>query len=365
MSRHLRSISLLLFVAGTVWGQTAANVLVVVNKRSTMSQRIGQYYVHKREIPLANVCNNDTEEKETIERPVYTKEVESPIGGCLEKGGLRESVLYIVLTQGVPLRVTGPDNGPQSEIASVDSELTLLYLKMRGKTFPVAGPLNNPFFGHVDAPFRHPNFPMYLVTRLAGYDFADVQGLIDRSMVAKDVGNYVIDVRADNNTEGNGWLRETAAQLSRKRLVLDDTVKVLYDLKNVIAYASWGSNDPDRHRRTLGFQWLPGAIATEFVSTDGRTFARPPQDWTIGTWKDTAHWFAGSPQSMSADFVHEGVTGVSGSVGEPFLGFCPRPNYILPAYANGRNLAESFYLGIAGLSWQNIVIGDPLCKLRQ
>jgi uncharacterized protein (TIGR03790 family) len=365
MWRPLRNTSLLLFVAATAWGQTAENVLVVVNKRSTVSQRIGQYYVHKREIPLANVCNIDTEEKETIERPVYTKEIEGLIGGCLEKDGLHESILYIVLTQGVPLRVTGPDNGLQSEIASVDSELTLLYLKMRGKTFPVAGPLNNPFFGHVDAPFRHPNFPMYLVTRLAGYDFKDVQALIDRSMVAKDAGNYVIDVRADNNTEGNGWLRQTAAQLPQKRLVLDDTAKVLYDLKNVIGYASWGSNDPDRHRRTLGFQWLPGAIAAEFVSTDGRTFVRPPQDWTIGTWKDTAHWFAGSPQSMSADFVHEGVTGVSGSVGEPFLGFCPRPNYILPAYANGRNLAESFYLGIAGLSWQNIVIGDPLCKLRQ
>src|ERR1700744_3284797 len=179
MSRLLRNISLLLSVAATAWGQTAANVLVVVNKRSVISQRIGQYYVHKREIPLANVCNIDTEEKETIDRPVYTKEIESPIGDCLEKGGLRESVLYIVLTQGVPLRVTGPDNGLQSEIASVDSELTLLYLKMRGKTFPVAGPLNNPFVGHVDAPFRHPNFPIYLVTRLAGYDFKDVQGLID------------------------------------------------------------------------------------------------------------------------------------------------------------------------------------------
>ena len=59
------------------------------------------------------------------------------------------------------------------------------------------------------------------------------------------------------------------------------------------------------------------------------------------------------------------MTGVSGQVGEPFLTLCPRPNYVLPAYANGRNLAESFYLGIMGLSWQNIVIGDPLCKLRQ
>ena len=36
----------------------------------------------------------------------------------------------------------------------------------------------------------------------------------------------------------------------------------------------------------LGFQWLPGALVTEYVSTDGRTFRRPPAGWTIGTWKE-------------------------------------------------------------------------------
>jgi uncharacterized protein (TIGR03790 family) len=250
-------------------------------------------------------------------------------------------------------------------VAAVDSELTMLYSKMLGERFVLAGPLRNVFFGKVDAPFRHPNFPIYLVTRLAGYDFADVQGLIDRALIAKDTGNYVIDVRADNNTEGNGWLRQAASLLPQNRLILDDTAKVLYDLKNVIGYASWGFNDPDRRRRTIGFEWLPGAIATEFVSNSGRTFARPPQNWTLGSWKDPASWFAGSPQDLSADFVHEGVTGMSGHVWEPYLAFCPRPNYVLPAYANGRNLAESYYLGIQALSWQNIVIGDPLCKLRQ
>jgi len=357
----------LLLIAAPLSAQTGANVLVVVNKRSTVSQRIGQYYVHKREIPLANVCKIDTEEKEVITRAVYDREIEGPIGGCLERVGLRESVLYIVTTLGVPLRVEAPPPkaAGQSEESAVDSELTLLYAKLHGQSHQLAGPLSNPFFGHVDAPFRHPNFPIYLVTRLAAFDFADVQGLIDRSVAAKDVGNFVVDVRADNNTPGNEWLRQAAALLPQKRLVLDDTAKVLYDLKNVIAYASWGSNDPDRHRRRVGFQWLPGAIATEFVSTSGRTFVKPPQNWTIGNWKDSSNWFFGSPQDLATDFVHEGVTGVSGHVGEPYLAFCPRPNYVLPAYANGRNLAESFYLGIMGLSWENIVIGDPLCKLRQ
>jgi uncharacterized protein (TIGR03790 family) len=352
-------------VSSSALSQTAANVMVVVNKRSDLSKRIGQYYVHKREIPLANVCQIDMAGEETITRDIYEREIKGPVGGCLQKNGLRESILYIVLTQGVPLRVSGKEAALQSEYAAVDSELTLLYEELMGKTYPIAGPVENPYFGHVDVAFRHPNFKIYLVTRLAGFDFADIQGLIDRSLIAKDVGNFVVDVRADNNTEGNGWLRQTAALLPQKRLIVDDTAKVLYDLKNVIGYASWGFNDPDRHRRTVGFQWLPGAIATEFVSTNGRTFARPPQAWTIGNWKDANTWFYGSPQDLTADFVHEGATGVSGQIGEPYLPFCPRPAYVLPAYANGRNLAESFYAGIMGLSWQNIVIGDPLCKLRQ
>ncbi len=356
---------LALFVASLLWGQTAGNVLVVVNKQSAISQRIGQYYVKAREVPLENLCTIDTADQEEIERDIYTNQVEQSIGKCLSKRDFHDRILYIVMTMGVPLRVIGHGGELQSDQSSVDSELTLLYARMKGVKIKIAGSINNPFFGHVDAEFRHPNFPIYLVTRLAGFDFADVQGLIDRALMAKNAGKWVVDVRGDNNTEGNQWLRETAALLPSDRLILDDTAKVLYDLKGVIGYASWGSNDPDRHRRTLGFQWLPGAIATEFVSTSGRTFARPPQSWTLGSWADSKTWFAGSPQDMTADFVHEGATGVSGQVYEPYLMYCPRPNYILPAYAGGRNLAESFYLGLPVLSWQNIVIGDPLCKLRQ
>jgi hypothetical protein len=42
-----------------------------------------------------------------------------------------------------------------------------------------------------------------------------------------------------------------------------------------------------------------------------------------------------------------------------------RPEYVLPAYASGRNLAESYYLGMPFLSWQGVVLGDPLCALGE
>ena len=146
--------------------------------------------------------------------------------------------------------------------------------------------------------------------------------------------------------------------------MLDTSTQVLYDQRDVIGYAAWGSNDKNRKRRVVGFQWLPGAIATEYVSSNGRTFQRPPDSWTISTWKDTEHFFAGSPQSLTADYIHEGATGCSGHVAEPYLALTPRPDLLLPAYLSGKNLAESYYLSIRGLSWQNIVVGDPLCRIR-
>jgi len=114
----------------------------------------------------------------------------------------------------------------------------------------------------------------------------------------------------------------------------------------------------------LGFEWLPGALVTEYVSTNGRTFNRPPAGWTISTWSEPARWFDGSPQTLTADYIHEGATGCSGHVYEPFLDFTPHPDQLFPAYFHGRNLAESYYAAMPALSWQNIVVGDPLCRLQ-
>jgi uncharacterized protein (TIGR03790 family) len=350
--------------ASAVVAQTPDQVLVVVNRRSAVSREIGEYYRHKRGIPLANLCTIDTAPDETIERPVYDKDIEAPIGEFLKKNGLQEKILYVVLTSGVPLRINGPGEQFTSEAAAVDSELTLLYAKIHGAAIALPGPARNPFFRQRDTPFRHPLFPMYLVTRLDGYNMADMKGLVDRALEAHNTGNFVIDLKASDDTSGNQWLRAAAVLLPKERLIIDDSARVLSGIQDVIGYASWGSNDPDRKHRLVNFKWLPGAIATEFVSTDARTFREPPAGWELGTWANSKSWFAGAPQTMTADYVHEGATGASGQVFEPYLVFCPRPDFVLPAYFSGRNLAESFYLGVPGLSWMTVIIGDPLAHLK-
>ena len=363
MLRHtIKGLRLGLFfaISAAAFGQSAGNVLVVANQSSRLSQDIAEYYAAQRHIPPGNICAIHVQPQEDISREDYQARIADPVAGFLRAHHLEEKILYVVTTAGVPLRVDGHGAGLMSEVASVDSELALLYRDLHGQPHAAPSGIANPFFGKVNAPFRHPDFPIYLVTRLAGYDLDDVKTMINRSLQAKNRGVFVIDLRASDNTLGNRWLQQAAAQLPKGRVILDQSSAVVSNQTDVIGYASWGSNDPDRKQRHLGFHWLPGAIMTEYVSTNGRTFARPPDNWILGKAS-----FGGSSQSLTADYVHDGVTGASGHVAEPFLQFTPRPDILLPAYYHGRNLAESYYLSIAALSWMNIVVGDPLCALAK
>ena len=362
-----RCLALLAIVAAIAPDTKAAggpeNVVVVANQSSALSKSITEYYARKRNIPSSHICYLNTTTKERISRQVYLSDIEAPIGAFLKSHNLIESTYYIVTTSEVPLTVEGPGEGLEQETASVDSELTLLYSVLHGQSHPIKGPMRNPYFGSL-IEFSHPRFPIYLVTRLSAWDFNDVKAMIDRALLARNQGKFVNDQAENSDRDGDNWLRDAMVLLPTDRVVFDSSTKVILGERNVIGYAAWGSNDKSRKQRHLNFQWLPGAIATEYVSTDGRTMARPPDSWIPGhTWNDPSTYFDRSPQSLATDFIHDGATGASGHVTEPFLQFCPRPHMVLPAYYKGEPLAEAFYRGIPAVSWQNIVLGDPLCSL--
>ncbi len=92
-------------------------------------------------------------------------------------------------------------------------------------------------------------------------------------------------------------------------------------------------------------QWLPGGIAETCVSTGGRSMA-------YGTWYG---------QSLVADLVRDGVTGVKGYVYEPFLSAISHADILFPAYYSSYNLAEAYWMGSEFGSWMDTVLGDPKC----
>jgi uncharacterized protein (TIGR03790 family) len=305
-----------------------------------------------------------------IERSAFGAQIQDPIALWLRQHAAQDRILYIVLTKGIPLRIRGT-SGREGTGASVDSELTLLYRRLTGADAPLAGRLANPYFLGAAAiaqakAFNHQAFDLYLVTRLDGYTVEDVTGLIDRGAAPLAEGRILLDQAATlDDSGGDAWLKSAADRLTGSgfgdRVMLDTSANFVTGEKNLLGYYSWASNDRALKARRFGFGFVPGAIAGTYVSTDGRTFTEPPAAWTIGTWKDRTTFFAGSPQSLAGDLIREGVTGVAGHVAEPFLDASIRPDILFPAYLSGFNLAESFYLAMRYLSWQTVVVGDPLC----
>ena len=362
--------AILLSIASLASAQTAANVLVVVNESSEDSVKIGEHYAKARAIPSAQVLRIKLPVGDVIARARYAQLIEAPIGEWLNANGAQDRILYIVLTKGVPLRIDGTP-GRQGTVSSVDSELTLLYRRMTGTTVAPQGQVSNPYYLGTEPvakakPFSHRAHDIYLVTRLDGFTTGDVIAMIDRGVKAGPVGNIVLDQKADlPPAPAENWLKEAATTLSEQgfgeRTVLETTTRAFAGKEPVIGYYSWGSNDPALRSRNTALNFAPGAIAAMFLSSDARTFSEPPLSWSASDSRDSQRAYAGSPQSLTGDLIRSGITGAAGYVTEPYGDGAVRPERLFPAYLSGFNLAEAFYLATPYLSWQTVIVGDPLC----
>jgi len=360
----------LLTVVSPAHAQTGEQVLLVVNDASATSSQIADYYARTRAISSENTIHLIAPTTEQISRADFERSIETPIAAWFTRTLAHDRILYIVLTKGVPLRIAGT-GGLDGTVASVDSELTLLYRKLTGTRVPVLGRVDNPYFARDTAvatfkPFSHQAYDVFLVTRLDGFTVQDVLALIDRGGAPVRDGKFVLDQKATLvDRGGDAWLQNAATRLSsigfQDRVALDTSTRVVTGERNVLGYYSWGSNDPAVKARHFDLTFVPGALAGTYVSSDGRTFTEPPADWKIGSWSDPRSHFAGSPQSLAGDLIRDGVTGIAAHVAEPYLDATVRPDVLFPAYVSGFNLAESFYLATRYLSWQTMVIGDPLC----
>jgi uncharacterized protein (TIGR03790 family) len=359
----------LAITAGGASAQSSEHVAVVINDASAESKQIGDYYVRQRGIPDGNVIHITTSTDETVLPAAYLATIQQPIAAALTKANLQDRIHYIVLTKGVPLRVAGT-LGQEGTIASVDSELTLLYRRLAGDNVQMRGRIDNPYFlgarpiAEAKA-FTRRDYDIYLVSRLDAFTVDEARALIDRAGRAGRDGRVVLDQRdALVNRLGEDWLGLAAQNLTRAgqgdRVVLETTPQPARDISPVIGYFSWGSTDPQNRVRVVKMDFTPGALAASFVSTDARTMKEPPAQWVPTNTNDRATWFEGSPQSLVGDLIREGVTGVAGQVSEPYLQSAVRPEILFPAYLSGFNLIEAFYLAIPHLSWQTVVVGDPL-----
>lgn len=320
-------------------------VLVVYNMQSADGSELADYYADKRHIPSRNVLRIDCPDAEDVSEETFQDSILGPIQSTLRTN---PDIDFVVLTKGVPIRLKVPNQ------YSVDAWIaagTLPLTPIDKPSGPALERSRNPYFESRER-FSSAKFGFHLVTRLDGYTLADCKRLVDDSLAAKpERGPFLLD-EAENRRSGDYALiqegLERSAEALRKSgfdVVLDRSPEFMHPSEPLAGYASWGSNDAAFTRdayRDLRFK--PGAICETFVSTSGRTF----------------HPTAGG-QSLIADLIASGVTGVKGYVSEPFTFALAKPEILFDRYTRGFNLAESFYAASQVLKWKDVVIGDPLC----
>lgn len=319
------------------------NVLVIGTNRSQESKEIARAYGEAHKLPAAQLFMLDCLPGEEIPLSEFRATIQQPVMKHLNSTKQKETIDFLVLTKGVPIRIT--PGGFSVDSALMSTPLRLPFSRNPEKLHP------NPYYGN-NKPFSRRKFGFYLATRLDGYLVSHIKQLIENAQKAKRAkGLFLLDVDPRRDKPGyqeiNNSMR-SAAQVLKQRgfeVLLDQKNDFVGGERNLMGYYSWGSNDAGFSAYAYrSLQFRPGAIAETAVSTSARTFNR-----------------ASGGQSLIADLIEAGVTGVKGYVSEPFASALCRAHLLFDHYTVGRNLAESFWSATPFIQWKDLVIGDPLC----
>ena len=359
-------------------------VLVIENLDSPTSTQLAKHYMTKRGVKkvLQVHCPDSavSSANETLPFAAFQEAIEKPLKEFLAKDS---QIDFIVLTKGIPIRLTGAPVGLSNTQPSLDSYVAALDYFDRASTLKVVidegGWKGNCFVNNYfnsNERFSHAKHGGYLVTRLDGYTLEAAMALVDNSIASdssKPAGAILLDASVgaelsdvakvpqlptkDGQTnmemisglavkDWNADLLAAAAKLQEtgQPHELEQTEAFVGNKQGLMGYASWGSNDGKFTVESFkSIKFAPGAIAETAVSTSGRTFLP-----TTGG------------QSLVADLIDSRVTGVKGYCDEPFLPAIASPTILFDRYTQGWTLAESFYAASRFVGWEDIVIGDPL-----
>jgi uncharacterized protein (TIGR03790 family) len=355
----------------------ASRVIVLANANDPDSIRLARYYAEKRAVPNGNIIALPMSSVETISWPEFINTIYQPLQdelvaqkwidafgttltdsiGRKRYGISGNRISYLVVCRGVPLRVSdaqefhhhGTQAAERGEFSTnagaVDSELSLL---VHG-TYDINGWVPNPWFGGEQESLFE-SLPVLKVTRLDGPSFADAAGLVDHALEAERtglLGRFYVTVRGPHRA-GERWFEQAAEELAdmgfdgdvdREGLNLPSSAR----FDGPVLYFGWYSQNLSGPMVLPGFRFPPGAIALHLHSFSAQTMRSTSAGWC-------------------GPLVARGVTATFGNVFEPYLELTLNPPMLLRALKRGRNLGDAAYYATKALSWQTIVIGDPLYR---
>jgi uncharacterized protein (TIGR03790 family) len=377
ITKTLAAAAALALCAGARGAGPADRVLILANSESPDSVAIAQYYSEVRKVPIANVITLKMPLVETITWGEFVAQVWQPLEDELVRRGWIDAIpmdlfdevgrrkyaisghriAALVVCRGVPLRIMNDPAryqplSPLTDHAefrtnqgAVDSELSLL----AQTDYPINASIPNPLFGNTH-PSDADRAQVVEVSRLDGPTAADALRLVDHAVEAERtglLGRAYVDI-AGPHESGDRWLDRAAAVISDMGYDVSidrgpGTFPSSARFDAPALYFGWYSQDLNGPFALPGFQFPPGAIAVHIHSYSAHTLRSATDGW-------------------AGPLISRGVTATLGNVYEPYLEYLHRPDLFMEALARGDDLVDAAYYALPVLSWQAIVIGDPLYR---
>ena len=266
-------------------------------------------------------------------------------------------ISYLVLTRGVPLRIeenaawkpATPPPGLNGNLAvnqaSVDGELALV----AASGTPILGVVPNPFYRKREVNILAAQ-SVVRVARLDGPTPAVVRGMVDGALLGERqglAGRAYVDLGGPHPA-GNTWLESVAGQLAAAgfETEVDRANAVLPPLARFdapVLYFGWYDWNVKGPFTVPGFRFPPGAIAVHIHSFSAQSLRTDKQFWC-------------------GPLLARGAAATVGNVFEPYLEATHHLDLFVEALLRGETLGAAAYYSLPALSWQDVVLGDPLYR---
>ncbi|MGQ9670754.1 MAG: TIGR03790 family protein [Desulfosoma sp.] len=376
---------------------TPEQTLVLVNGAQKNSVELARYYMARRKIPAANLLRLDVGKEQRISREIYRQRILGPVVAAV-MAPRDAPIRGLVLMDGMPLHVEGNPPAPeelqrrkalQEEEADVRNRLKAM---KQDPTFPAYKTLDNKL-----ADIRKSLQSMRQPLQSAALDAELALALVPSYPLEGWVPNpaYVGAQAQDRCVPAEkilvvARLQGPSPEVVKKRI--DEALRAEREGLKGIAYfdARWPRvQDEQKSARSAEALYdLSLHKAADIVQKSGRLavvlnaeegvfqpgccpFAALYCGWySVGRYVDAFEWNPGavayhieSSSVWMRNLLARGAAATLGPIREPYLQAFPLPHIFFALLVQeGMSLGEAYILSVPYLSWQMILVGDPLYR---
>ncbi len=335
-------------------GLDPSQVAILVNKDTPISSQVSRMYEKLRAIPPANVLSLSLGPDRQITSDQYWSKAAPPIKKYLEAN---PEIRCILTTSGVPYTIQpeGKDQG-----AAFDNELAAVLREQPGDQKRGQA---NPLFvggGNLGAVTDPRKFQMVFVVRLDGPDLKTITRMVEDAIATEKSG---LEGPVYGDAQGLDSVTAYGVGDASIRAAIDRFSGAGFPSTLDMKQESWKQPAGGVGNQAAGAAFYLGWYDyVNFQDIFGeKGLARGSIAWHIASGEAVNIWDPSS-KGWCVNLMRRGAAVTIGPVSEPYVTAFPHGDIFTEALLSGESIAESYWLALPQVSWQMVVLGDPLYR---